>query len=219
MILFGGFVEVWGRAHSLTLRHYAQAFSVGWSEFGIVWSGAAWNGFSTTFRVAAVSAVPTALLGLLIAWLLARQDFAGKRAFEFGAMLSFAIPGTVIEASDLTAFNVPPVEITGTGRILVIAFVFRNMLVGIRAGVANFARLDPALDEASLNLAHRHGDHTAPDSGAAPAPRLRRGAGLQLRHRAARRRPWTRASRCGSTKGPLRCSRRRERSVSGTSQN
>ncbi len=153
MILFGGFVEVWGRDHSLTLRHYAQAFSIGWSEeFGLIWSGAAWNSFFTTFWVAAVSAVPTALMGLLIAWLLARQSFVGKRTFEFGAMLSFAIPGTVIGVSYIIAFNVPPVELTGTGLILVIAFVFRNMPVGIRAGVANFAQLDPALDEASLTL-------------------------------------------------------------------
>ena len=153
MILFGGFVEIWGRDHSLTLRHFADAFSIGWSEeFGLVWSGAAWNSFFTTVWVAAVSAVPTALLGMLVAWLLARQRFTGKRALEFGAMLSFAIPGTVIGVSYIIAFNVPPVEITGTGLILVIAFVFRNMPVGIRAGVANFAQIDPSLDEASLTL-------------------------------------------------------------------
>jgi len=153
MILFGGFVEIWGRDHSLTLRHFADAFSIGWSEeFGLVWSGAAWNSFFTTIWVAAVSAVPTALLGMLVAWLLARQRFTGKRTLEFGAMLSFAIPGTVIGVSYIIAFNVPPVEITGTGLILVIAFVFRNMPVGIRAGVANFAQIDPSLDEASLTL-------------------------------------------------------------------
>jgi iron(III) transport system permease protein len=153
MILFGGFVEVWGRDHTLTMRHYARAFSIGWSsEFGLIWSGAAWNSFFTTIWVAAASALPTALIGLLIAWLLARQRFVGKRAFEFGAMLSFAIPGTVIGVSYIIAFNVPPIEITGTGLILIVAFVFRNMPVGIRAGVANFAQLDPSLDEASLTL-------------------------------------------------------------------
>ena len=153
MILFGGFVEIWGRDHSLTLRHFADAFSIGWSvDFGLVWSGAAWNSFFTTLWVAAVSAVPTALFGMLVAWLLARQRFTGKGALEFGAMLSFAIPGTVIGVSYIIAFNVPPVEITGTGLILVIAFVFRNMPVGIRAGVANFAQIDPSLDEASLTL-------------------------------------------------------------------
>ncbi|CAN5615702.1 iron ABC transporter permease [soil metagenome] len=152
MILFGGFVEIWGRDHSLTLRHYAQAFSIGTSEFGLVWSGAAWSSFFTTLWVAAVSAVPTALIGLLIAWLLTRQRFAGQRSFEFGAMLSFAIPGTVIGVSYIIAFNVPPIEITGTGLILVIAFVFRNMPVGIRAGIASLAQIDKSLDEASLTL-------------------------------------------------------------------
>ena len=53
------------------------------------------------------------------AWLLVRQDFAGKRAFEFGTMLSFAIPGTVIGVPYVIAFNVPPIELTGTGIILV----------------------------------------------------------------------------------------------------
>ena len=39
---------------------------------------------------------------------------------------SFAIPGSVIGVSYVFAFNVPPLELTGTGIILVIAFVFRN---------------------------------------------------------------------------------------------
>ena len=32
-------------------------------------------------------------------------------------MLSFAIPGTVIGVSYILAFNVPPIEITGTAKI------------------------------------------------------------------------------------------------------
>ncbi len=152
MILFGGFVEVWGRDHSLTLRHYVHAFSVTVGEHGLVWSGSAWNSFWTTLRIAALSAVPTALIGLLTAWLLVRQRFAGKKLFEFGTMLSFAIPGTVIGVSYILAFNVPPIEITGTGIILILSFIFRNMPVGVRAGVAALAQLDPSLDEASLTL-------------------------------------------------------------------
>jgi iron(III) transport system permease protein len=146
MIMFGGFVETWGRDHSLTLRHYADAFSVTTSEFGLVWSGAAWNSFWTTLTIAGVAAVPTAAIGLLTAYLLVRQRFAGKDAFEFGTMLSFAIPGTVIGISYILAFNVPPIELTGTGVILVICFVFRNMPVGVRAGVASMSQLDKSLD-------------------------------------------------------------------------
>ncbi len=152
MILFGGFVQLWGRDHSLTMRHFEAAFSIGRSEFGLVWSGAAWNSFFTTLQVAILAAVPTAAIGVLIAYLLARQRFTGQRTFEFTTLLSFAIPGTVIGVSYIIAFNVPPLEITGTGLILVLAFVFRNMPVGVRAGIAGFSQLDKSLDEASLTL-------------------------------------------------------------------
>ena len=50
------------------------------------------------------------------------------------------------------AFNVPPFELTGTGLILVICFIFRNMPVGVRAGLAALSQLDKSLDEASLTL-------------------------------------------------------------------
>ena len=70
-------------------------------------------------------------------------------------MLSFAIPGTVIGVSYILAFNVPPFELTGTGIILVICFVFRNMPVGVRAGIAAMSQIDRSLDEASLMLRAR----------------------------------------------------------------
>ena len=57
-------------------------------------------------------------------------------------MLSFAIPGTVIGVAYIMAFNVPPIEITGTGLILVISFIFRNMPVGVRAGIASMSQID-----------------------------------------------------------------------------
>jgi iron(III) transport system permease protein len=67
-------------------------------------------------------------------------------------MLSFAIPGTVIGVSYVIAFNVPPIELTGTAAILVISFVFRNMPVGVRAGIASMSQLDRSLDESALTL-------------------------------------------------------------------
>ncbi|MCB1434713.1 MAG: iron ABC transporter permease, partial [Alphaproteobacteria bacterium] len=94
----------------------------------------------------------TAAIGLITAYLLVRQRFAGKDAFEFTTMLSFAVPGTVIGVSYIVAFNVPPIELTGTGLILVLSFIFRNMPVGVRAGVASMSQLDKSLDEASLTL-------------------------------------------------------------------
>jgi iron(III) transport system permease protein len=50
---------------------------------------------------------------------------------------------------------VPPLELTGTGLILVICFVFQNLPVGVRAGIAALAQIDRSLDEASLTLGAR----------------------------------------------------------------
>ena len=50
------------------------------------------------------------------------------------------------------AFNESPFLLTGTATILVISFIFRNMPVGIRSGVAALAQIDQALEEASVTL-------------------------------------------------------------------
>jgi len=151
-IFYGSFVTRWGVNHALTLDHYHKAFHVRWTEFGIQWAGSAWSSFWTTIQIALISAPLTAAIGLLTAYLLVRQRFWGKEAFEFGTMLSFAIPGTVIGVAYVIAFNVPPIELTGTGIILVIAFIFRNMPGGVRARVASMAQIDRSLDESSLTL-------------------------------------------------------------------
>jgi iron(III) transport system permease protein len=152
MILYGSVVQLWGIDNTLTFKHYLTAFRIEWAEDGLRWTGSAWDSFWTTMLIATLAAPLTAAIGLITAYLLTRQNFAGKRAFEFGTMLSFAIPGTVIGVSYILAFNVPPIEITGTGLILVISFIFRNMPVGVRAGIASMSQLDKSLDESSLTL-------------------------------------------------------------------
>ncbi|MEM7445624.1 MAG: iron ABC transporter permease, partial [Pseudomonadota bacterium] len=152
VILFGAFTEIWGRNHSLTLRHFVTAFNVALTENGIVWAGGAWNSFFTTLWVSALAAPLTAAIGILTAYILARRRFRLRGAFDFLTMLSFATPGTVIGLSYVMAFNTPPIEMTGTALILILSFLSRNMPVGIRAGMAAMAQIDRSLDEASVTL-------------------------------------------------------------------
>jgi iron(III) transport system permease protein len=154
-IFVGGFVRAVGRDYTFTLDHFLAGFAVEMGQRGMHFTGAAWPSLSTTLIIATLAAPLTAAIGLLTAWLLSRQDFAGKRAFEFGTLLSFAIPGTVVGISYILAFNVPPFELTGTAAILVICFVFRNMPVGVRAGIATLSQIDKSLDEASHTLGAR----------------------------------------------------------------
>lgn len=151
MIVFGSFVKLWGYDHTFTFAHYVRAFGI---DFLNDWrlTGVAWNSFFTTLTISTIAAPLTALVGLATAYLLVRQKFAGKEAFEFSTMLSFAIPGTVIGVGYIMAFNFPPIELTGTSIILIIVFVFRNMPVGVRGGIAAMSQLDNSLDEASITL-------------------------------------------------------------------
>ncbi len=148
----GGFVQTWGRDYTPTLAHFRTAFDIQLGQHGWVWAGTAWNSLFTTLKLSAIAAPICAAVGLLISWLLARTSFVGQRAFEFGALLAFAIPGTVLGVSYILAFNVPPFELTGTSLIIVLCFVFRNLPVGVRAGTASFKQLDKSLDEASTML-------------------------------------------------------------------
>ncbi|MDR6536613.1 iron ABC transporter permease [Variovorax soli] len=148
----GGFVQTWGRNYTPTLAHFRTAFAIGFENGGLQWAGLAWDSLFTTVQLAATAAPITAGLGLLIAWLLARVQFRGQGLFEFSALMAFAIPGTVLGVSYVLAFNVPPFEMTGSGLIIVMCFIFRNLPVGVRAGSAAFRQLDKSLDEASLML-------------------------------------------------------------------
>jgi iron(III) transport system permease protein len=65
------------------------------------------------------------------------------------------VPGTVIGVAYVFTFNVPPIEITGTALVLIVCNVFRNMPVGVRAGMASMAQIDKSLDEASTTLGAR----------------------------------------------------------------
>ncbi len=158
IILVGGFVQDIGRgAMTPTIAHFHTGFAVEWTERGLFFSGSAWDSFFVTVMVASIAAPITTVVGILTAYVLTRHDFIGRRAFEFVTMLAFAIPGTVIGVAYIAAFNVPPVELAGTGLILIICFVFRNMPVGVRAGIAALSQIDRSLDEASTTLGARTG--------------------------------------------------------------
>ncbi|EJL78239.1 ABC-type Fe3+ transport system, permease component [Polaromonas sp. CF318] len=153
IILIGGVVKDIGRFDlTPSLQHFETGFGLSWGAGGLVFSGSAWNSLFTTLGVAAVAAPLTTALGLLGGYVVSRHAFKGRRAFEFLTMVNFAVPGTVIGVAYIVAFNVPPLEFTGTFAIIVLCLVFRNMPVGVRATVSALSQLDRSLDEASATL-------------------------------------------------------------------
>ena len=133
-------MKLWGINNTLTLMHYKRFLVDGLDSY------------LTTIKLAAISAPLTAIVGLLIAYLVSRYHFFGKNAFEFTSMLSFAIPGTVVGIGYVMSFNTAPLLFTGTAAILIICFIFRNMPVGIRSAMAALQQIDRSLEESSITL-------------------------------------------------------------------
>ncbi|OOS00824.1 iron ABC transporter permease [Haemophilus paracuniculus] len=144
-IFYGSFTVNWGVDYTLTLDNYKTLFGQGFSD-------GAWPSLIQTVIFAASAAPITALFGLLIAYVTVRRQFKGKKTLEFLTLLCFAVPGTVAGVSYILAFNNAPIYLTGTGIIIVLSMVMRNMPVGMRAAIAGLGQLDKSLDEASLSL-------------------------------------------------------------------
>ncbi len=139
-VFIGSITKLWGFDYTLTLQHLQALSPTGWQVF--------W----TSTRLSAYAAIPSTVLGFLIAYLVTRVDFPGRGGLEFGSMLSFAVPGTVMGIGYILAFNTGALLLTGTELILILAFVFRNMPVGIRSGIAAIHQIDRSLEEASTML-------------------------------------------------------------------
>lgn len=140
VIVLGALTKVWGFNYTPTLQHFAYVFDVGL------------DAVKDTLIVALVSTPISGLLGMLVAFLVVRRSFPGRTALEFGSILSFAVPGTVVGIGYILAFNAPPLVLTGTLAILVLCFVFRYVPVGIQSGIAVLRQIDPSIEEAAQNL-------------------------------------------------------------------
>jgi len=140
LVPIGSFIRLWGIDNSFTLDHYRYVFSIG--QKALV----------DTLQLSLIAMPIGGLIAMIIAYLIVRKKFAGKKAMESISMLSIAIPGTVIGISYILAFNSSPLAITGTALIIIAAFIIRSMPIGIRSGITSLQQIDPSIEEASTNL-------------------------------------------------------------------
>ncbi|WGE82145.1 iron ABC transporter permease [Actinobacillus equuli subsp. haemolyticus] len=144
-IFYGSFTVNWGVDHSFTLENYRKLFGQGLDQGGF-------PSLIQTLLFSLIAAPISALLGLLLAYLMTRRSFVGKQSLEFVTLLCFAVPGTVAGVSYVVAFNHSPIYLTGTAAIIVLSMVTRNMPIGMRACMAALQQLDKSLEEASFSL-------------------------------------------------------------------
>ena len=143
VIFFGGFAKVWGVDSSFTLAHYKLVFSN------------TWRSIVNSLWMATMGAIGAGFIGMILAYLVARRSFIGKRFMDFFGTLPYAVPGTMMGLGFVVAFNKPPLVLTGTATIIILDYIFRRMPFGFRTGVSTLKQIDVALEEASADLGAR----------------------------------------------------------------
>jgi iron(III) transport system permease protein len=142
VIVYTSFLEtrgpVFGEAFSLA--SYRTVFATG--------ARAVTN--SLGFSALALAAI--AVAGAFLGYLLARRDTAATRALDALLMIPYVIPGTVLGIGFITAFNAPPLHLTGTVAIIVLAYFIRRLPYMVRAVSAIVYQVDRSVEEASVNL-------------------------------------------------------------------
>jgi sulfate/thiosulfate transport system permease protein len=121
--------------------------------------------FKVTFTTAFWAAAVNGVFGLIIAWVLVRYDFPGRRLVDAGVDLPFALP-TAVAGITLTTLYAPngwlgrplaafgiPVTFTPTG--ITVALIFIGLPFVIRALQPVIQELDLELEEAAASLGAR----------------------------------------------------------------
>ena len=152
MIPFGALFKLWGRDYSLSLK---------WFDYLFKYSGL--KAFKDSFVLSIIAAPLTALLSMVISYLVVKRKFRSRGFIEFVSMLAMAVPGTVLGVGYIRGyanglFHTGVLQgIYGTGLILIIVFIVRSLPVGTRSGISALRQIDKSIEESAYDLGANSG--------------------------------------------------------------
>ena len=145
----GAFFPTWGRKFfPLTGKYFKKIFT-------------SYNGFQAfrdSFLLSLISAPITALLSMIISYLVVKRKFKAKGFIEAVSMLAMAVPGTVLGVGYIRGFSGGMFHtgflqgIYGTGLILIIVFVVRSLPTGTRSGISALRQIDKSIEESAYDM-------------------------------------------------------------------
>ena len=145
---FGALFRTWGRDFTLTTRWFEQVFT---KYKGL-------KAFQDSFVLSLISAPITALLSMIISYLVVKRKFKAKGFIEVVSILAMAVPGTVLGIGYIRGFAAGVFRtgflqgIYGTGVILVIVFVVRSLPTGTRSGISALRQIDKSIEESAYDM-------------------------------------------------------------------
>ncbi|MBM3596713.1 MAG: iron ABC transporter permease [Alphaproteobacteria bacterium] len=140
MVLLYSFAERWGD----TLLPSVYGFDNYRRVFGEALA-TTWN----TVLLSGAATIACLAFGTITAYATVRGKAVARWALDLTIMLPFVLPGLVVGVAYLSAFNDPPIVLTGTAAILVFAYFTRRVAFIFRSAAAAIGQVDNKLEEAS----------------------------------------------------------------------
>ena len=145
----GAFFPTWGyKFYPLTGKWFGLVFT---RYHGF-------KAFKDSFVLSLIAAPITALLSMIISYLVVKRRFRGKGFIEAVSMLAMAVPGTVLGVGYIRGFSGGLFHsgilqgIYGTGLILIIVFVVRSLPTGTRSGISALRQIDKSIEESAYDM-------------------------------------------------------------------
>lgn len=131
---YGQFVDGWG------LENFTKASDDIWKYVG------------NTFSIGLTALVLIVVVAVLVSYLAVRRPNPLNNVLDTMTMVPYVVPGLVIGIALLVAFSSPPLALSGTAAIMVIALLLRRLPYTIRSTSALLYQHSPSIEEASLSL-------------------------------------------------------------------
>jgi len=145
---FGALFKTWGYDFTLTTKWFQQMFTM---HHGF-------QAFRDSFLLSLIAAPITALLSMVISYLVVKRRFRSRGFIEAVSMLAMAVPGTVLGVGYIRGFSGGIFHtgvlqgLYGTAAILIIVFIVRSLPTGTRSGISALRQIDKSIEESAYDM-------------------------------------------------------------------
>ena len=105
-----------------------------------------------SFFLSTVATIIGMLFGVVSSYLIVRKKGLAGYTLDLASMLPLIIAGSVLGIALAATYNSPPVILTGTWMILVMAYFIRKVPFSIKTTSSLLMQIDQSVEEASINL-------------------------------------------------------------------
>ena len=105
-----------------------------------------------SFFLSTVATIIGMLFGVVSSYLIVRKKGLAGYTLDLASMLPLIIAGSVLGIALAATYNSPPIILTGTWGILVMAYFIRKVPFSIKTTSSLLMQIDKSVEEASINL-------------------------------------------------------------------